>query len=108
MKLLLLLCLLLPLNSLASSYKELGERGGTKQSALEELGDPTVKTELSAPDFVVKGVGPVACQQANQLDTISVWAYKETNGFYQLIFDNNKLICLRWSSNAEPFANIQP
>lgn len=108
MKLILLLSLLIPLSSLASSYKELGERGGTKDSLLAKLGEPTIQREFHAPDFVVKGISPVGCKQANELQTINVWAYKEANGYYQLIFNNNKLICLRWSLNAEPFANIQP
>ncbi len=67
MKQLLLLSLLIPINSLASSYKELGESGGTKKSALEKLGAPTVEAELSVPDFIVKGLGPVSCELANEL-----------------------------------------
>lgn len=106
--LLFLLSLLFSLSSQASSSKKLGESGGTKDSTLDKLGKPSMAREFSAPNFVVNGVGPIACNQANALQTIDVWVYKEANGFYQILFSNNKLICLRWSSSADPFKNIQP
>ena len=98
MRTVLLLSLLLTFNSQASPYKELGESCGTKEGALKLLGEPTHKQEFNAPNFTVKGNGPVACKAANEHQSIVVWAYKETNGFYQLIFNSTKLVCLRWSS----------
>ena len=108
MKIVLLLILLISFSSQASSFKELGERGGTKDSTLEKLGEPSIKKKFVAPNFKIKGISSSACFNANNLQTIDVWAYKEAKGFYQLIFDKESLICLRWTSREEPFANIQP
>ncbi|GAC15363.1 hypothetical protein [Aliiglaciecola lipolytica] len=108
MKIVLLLILLVPFNTQASSFKELGERGGTKNGVLEKLGNPSIKKKFLAPNFEIKGVGNSTCFKANNLKLIDVWAYKKPKGFYQLVFDKEELICLRWSSSEEPFANIQP
>lgn len=48
MKMVLLLNLIISLSSQATSYKEFGENGGTKERALEKLGKPNMEREFAA------------------------------------------------------------
>ncbi|TMP22741.1 hypothetical protein CWB99_23855 [Pseudoalteromonas rubra] len=90
----------------ASTFKLVGETGSSKNLILEQLGNPTELEEFTAPNFQIRGIVPATCS-VNSLQEIEVWAYKREGGFYQLIFKENDLVCLRWSSGPEPFSNIQ-